>query len=113
MQTNITPASSFAEVDPIANTYVVRAPDGENYTLIQEGCRLSIKNNKTEIGAIVHGSSWSGSLWAGDECLGEYVRIDGRYTVTPYEKWHKTAQSQDIHPLDYLLTHICIASERK
>ena len=98
--------------DPLIGKYRVKADTGREYLLERDGDQLFLYNSDKGLGRIVQNDHLGGSIWHGDECLGEYDLRSGEYIVTPYAGGLKHPdQRQQVHPLDYLVKKV--AEEQK
>jgi len=96
------PDAKLVKADPISSIYFYEKRDASLVALVGEGHKFSLRDKDKEVGSIVPGSGWSGSIWVAKNCVGEYEFINNHYSVTPYKNGNKKA-SEQVHPLDYLL----------
>src|SRR3989338_200801 len=106
-----TKRASISVDDIVARTFQVRSHRDNMYTdniytLVRENKgRLSLRDEKDELGALVPASPWIGLIWKGSACLGQYSVEGDEDLVYPHHNG-KYLGPIKIHPLDYLLDSI-------
>ncbi len=100
----IEPDAKLIAVDPITGNCAYQISDNHIVKIVRSNHKLSLLEEEEEVGRIVKGSDWTGSIWVAGECLGAYEYSKNCYSVTPYENGRKKPEEkEEIHPLDYLL----------
>ena len=63
---------------------------------------FSMPDEPKPFGVIEFGSSWSGTIWLYDECIGEFEHIQNIYTVVPISNYRKRPEEAvKIDPITY------------
>ena len=103
------PRLFISSADIVGQRFVVQFCEQEFSVIGRESKMLVfIVGEDSPVGVVRLGSSISGAIWRGDECIADYVRDDdGRYSVVPIDQgFRQPEQSADIDPLVHLLSHI-------
>jgi hypothetical protein len=107
-ENNTFPKAKIVSGDPINGIFKYQNSLGSLFTVIireEEQKGLCVYKNNEEIGVIIRGSNWSGSIWINGGCFGEYERVNEKYMIIPYIGGRKAPEKtlQNTHPLDYLI----------
>jgi hypothetical protein len=72
-----------------------------------ETVRVFDEEGVKPLGTIRAAGAWSGSIWADEDCIGEYYFSDGAYNVVPVGNgFRESDRKTTLHPLVFLLQHI-------
>ena len=105
---------SYADI--VGQRFVVQFREQEFSVIGRESKMLVfILGEDSPVGVVRLGSSISGAIWRGDECIADYVRDDdGRYSVVPIDQgFRQPERCTDVDPLVHLLSRIEQSRERQ